>query len=105
MRFNLSRHVWEEKYAIITDVYGFGSGSWEASATPRDEAFWVPSSSEQAMAWPKEGRRSRENPGAYDYPPPPGGLATQGDLLFKGLQAIGVEVHAVHLESVLENRR
>jgi len=40
----------------------------------------------------------------YDYPPPPGGLATQGDLLFKGLQAIGVEVHAAHLESVLEKR-
>jgi len=40
----------------------------------------------------------------YDYPPPPGGLATQGDLLYKGLQQIGVEVHAAHLESVLEKR-
>lgn len=38
----------------------------------------------------------------YDYPPPPGGLATQGDLLYKGLQQIGVEVRAVHLESALE---
>lgn len=38
----------------------------------------------------------------YDYPPPPGGLATQGDLLYKGLQKIGVEVRAVHLESALE---
>ena len=40
----------------------------------------------------------------YDYPPPPGGLATQGDLLFKGLKAIGVEAHAAHLESALEKR-
>lgn len=40
----------------------------------------------------------------YDYPPPPGGLATQGDLLLKGLQKIGVEAHAAHLESALEKR-
>lgn len=40
----------------------------------------------------------------YDYPPPPGGLATQGDLLLKGLRAIGVETHAAHWESALEKR-
>ncbi|MDP4292225.1 MAG: glycosyltransferase family 1 protein, partial [Bacteroidota bacterium] len=38
----------------------------------------------------------------YEYPPTPGGLATQGDLLYKGLQTIGVEVHAVHFESSQE---
>jgi glycosyltransferase involved in cell wall biosynthesis len=38
----------------------------------------------------------------YDYPPPPGGLATQGDLLFQGLKAIGVDTHAAHVESALE---
>jgi glycosyltransferase involved in cell wall biosynthesis len=38
----------------------------------------------------------------YDYPPPPGGLATQGDLLFQGLKAIGVDAHAAHVESALE---
>ncbi|WGQ09824.1 glycosyltransferase family 4 protein [Pedobacter gandavensis] len=38
----------------------------------------------------------------YDYPPTPGGLATQGDLLYKGLLANGVDAHAVHLESTLE---
>ena len=38
----------------------------------------------------------------YHYPPPPGGLSTQGDMLLKGLHAIGVEAHAVHLESELE---
>lgn len=38
----------------------------------------------------------------YSYPPAPGGLATQGDLLYKGLQSIGVEVHAANLKSDLE---
>lgn len=38
----------------------------------------------------------------YDYPPPPGGLATQGDLLFRGLREIGVDAMAVHFESSLE---
>ena len=38
----------------------------------------------------------------YDYPPSPGGLATQGDLLYKGLQILGVDVHAAHFESAQE---
>jgi alpha-maltose-1-phosphate synthase len=38
----------------------------------------------------------------YDYPPPPGGLPTQGDLLYRGLKEIGVEVAATHFESPLE---
>ncbi|MFD2865511.1 glycosyltransferase family 4 protein [Mucilaginibacter antarcticus] len=38
----------------------------------------------------------------YDYPPTPGGLATQGDLLYRGLLEIGVDAHAVNLESEIE---
>jgi glycosyltransferase involved in cell wall biosynthesis len=38
----------------------------------------------------------------YDYPPSPGGLATQGDLLYKGLLELGVDAHPVHFESAQE---
>ena len=38
----------------------------------------------------------------YDYPPSPGGLATQGDLLYKGLLELGVDAKAVHFESAQE---
>lgn len=38
----------------------------------------------------------------YDYPPSPGGLATQGDLLYHGLLELGVDAHAAHFESAQE---
>lgn len=38
----------------------------------------------------------------YDYPPSPGGLATQGDLLYQGLLELGVDVYAVNSESAQE---
>ena len=38
----------------------------------------------------------------YDYPPSPGGLATQGDLLYRGLTNIGIDTHAVNFESAQE---
>ena len=37
-----------------------------------------------------------------DYPPAPGGLATQGDLLYQGLLALGVDARAANLRSSLE---
>lgn len=38
----------------------------------------------------------------YDYPASPGGLATQGELLYRGLKEMGVEAHAVNFESPQE---
>lgn len=38
----------------------------------------------------------------YEYPPTPGGLATQGHMLYRGLQELGVDVHSAHLESAQE---
>lgn len=38
----------------------------------------------------------------YDYPPSPGGLATQGDLLYRGLKEIGVDTQPAHFESAQE---
>jgi LmbE family N-acetylglucosaminyl deacetylase len=36
----LDESLWRTKRTIITDIYGFAPGSWEARTTPRTEAFW-----------------------------------------------------------------
>ncbi len=38
----------------------------------------------------------------YDYPPSPGGLATQGHLLHRGPEQMGIDVHSVNFESPQE---
>lgn len=40
VRYRLSPALWEAKYSIIRDVYGFREESFEARTTPRVEAFW-----------------------------------------------------------------
>ena len=36
----LPEEIWNKKFKIITDIYGFASKSWEAKTTPKSEAFW-----------------------------------------------------------------
>lgn len=36
----LPEKIWQKKYHLITEVYGFDPGSWEARVTPSAEAFW-----------------------------------------------------------------
>lgn len=38
----------------------------------------------------------------YDYPASPGGLATQGELLYQGLLEIGIDARAVNSENAQE---
>ena len=42
--------VWLEKRRLITDLYGFLPGSWEAQTTPREEGFWCFHSAHAAVA-------------------------------------------------------
>lgn len=36
----LETSVWQQKYSLITETYGFGKESWEAQTTPKAESFW-----------------------------------------------------------------
>jgi len=40
LRLTLPPVIWEDKYRIIHELYGFAPESWEARATPRIEGFW-----------------------------------------------------------------
>ena len=37
---SLPADIWNRKYEIITQTYGFNKDSWEAKTTPLKEAFW-----------------------------------------------------------------
>jgi LmbE family N-acetylglucosaminyl deacetylase len=49
--FPLPHHVWEQKCSIIKNTYGFSPNSWEANATPKEEAFWQFFNADQANSW------------------------------------------------------
>jgi LmbE family N-acetylglucosaminyl deacetylase len=38
-RVVLPDDIWQEKYRLITQYYGFAADSWEARVTPREEGF------------------------------------------------------------------
>ena len=39
LSIKLPDEIWQKKYDIITDIYGFGADSFEAKTTPCEEAF------------------------------------------------------------------
>jgi len=47
MHIRLPEEIWQKKYDIITNIYGFSPDSFEARTTPREEAFWCFKSSQQ----------------------------------------------------------
>jgi LmbE family N-acetylglucosaminyl deacetylase len=49
--YPLPHDLWEAKYNIITDTYGFGKTSWEAQTTPKEEAFWRFLNPGEAQEW------------------------------------------------------
>ena len=52
----LPEAIRQEKYRLITEVYGFNSESWEARAMPKNEAFWCFESPSALQAWLDETR-------------------------------------------------
>ena len=49
--YSLPHEVWEKKYSIVTNIYGFTQESWEAQTTPKEEAFWQFSVPGDAYNW------------------------------------------------------
>jgi len=50
-----TEQVWQRKYKIITETYGFDKNSWEANTTPKIESFWQFTDSYHAKKWLKNG--------------------------------------------------
>jgi LmbE family N-acetylglucosaminyl deacetylase len=51
----LTKHIWLRKYRIITETYGFEKNGFEAETTPRAEAFWEFTNTNDAQKWLKNG--------------------------------------------------
>jgi len=51
----LPSELFQRKYRLITQEYGFAEGSWEARATPPTEAFHRVTNAERARAWLESG--------------------------------------------------
>lgn len=45
---SLTKRIWERKYRLITETYGFEKNSFEAETTPRTESFYQFSNSDEA---------------------------------------------------------
>ncbi|WP_037319675.1 PIG-L deacetylase family protein [Salegentibacter sp. Hel_I_6] len=50
-QFPLPEKIWKQKYALITETYGFPIAGFEAETTPKIEAFWKFKNPEKAYEW------------------------------------------------------
>jgi len=48
---SLTLPIWQKKYSLITETYGFHKSSWEAQTTPTTESFWQFTNPLDAMNW------------------------------------------------------
>lgn len=48
---SLALPIWQLKYSLITETYGFDKNSWEAQTTPTTESFWQFTNPQDAMHW------------------------------------------------------
>jgi LmbE family N-acetylglucosaminyl deacetylase len=55
IHFKLPKKIWQKKYQIITETYGFKENSFEAQTTPCAEAFWQFGDPGQAREWFNKG--------------------------------------------------
>ena len=53
--YTLSKDVWQKKYSILNETYGFDINSWELQTAPRNEAFWQFTNSSIAKKWLNNG--------------------------------------------------
>jgi LmbE family N-acetylglucosaminyl deacetylase len=53
--------IWQQKYHIITELYGFAPESFEAKAVQREEAFWCFRYTAEFHKWIKLNGRSDES--------------------------------------------
>jgi LmbE family N-acetylglucosaminyl deacetylase len=49
--YKLSEEIWQKKYKLITETYGFEKTSFEAETTPKTEAFWQFTNPTDAQKW------------------------------------------------------
>ena len=49
--FTLPEEIWQKKYRMITETYGFEKTGFEAETTPRAEAFWRFTNSKDVQHW------------------------------------------------------
>lgn len=57
----LPEDIWQKKYRIITETYGFQDNGFEAQTTPRAEAFWQFTNSIVAQQWLENKRFAHES--------------------------------------------